>query len=161
MDIDTRGLTLAIILGATSWSIKTVLPGIPVDFAIPGAKVDLGWAPAILAAIWVGVKGGIITGSFLSLTPIPTLYITGFLWTPWVLAAIGYLANQSKWHWKAALVFPLLHVPIGVAIFTWILPVFTFFNWTLVVPATLLTEYTSSIVAAIVARRLSTIAFVR
>lgn len=49
MKINTRKLALSAILGATTWTIKAAMPGIPLDFAIPGAKIDFGWAPAALA----------------------------------------------------------------------------------------------------------------
>ncbi|UCH02814.1 MAG: hypothetical protein JSV20_03230, partial [Candidatus Bathyarchaeota archaeon] len=148
MEINTKELVLATILGAIAWVIKVTMPGIPLDFAIPGAKIDLGWTPAILAAIWLGVKGGLITGVFMSLVPIPTLFLTGLLFTPWPLAVTGYLARTRGWDWKAALIFPLLHVPFGVAIYTWIIPVFTFFVWSTVLPAILLTEYVSALAAS-------------
>ena len=150
--IGTKRLALAIVLGAASWAIKTTMPGIPLAFAIPGSKIDLGWTPVILAAIWLGPMGGIIGGCLMSLAPIPTLFITGFLWTPWTLGLTGYLARNRGWGWKAALIFPLLHVPRGSAIFTWIIPIFSFFAWQLVMPAILVGEYTSAIVAALLAR---------
>lgn len=152
--INARQLALAAILGAATWVIKSAIPGIPLDFAIPGAKIDLGWAPAVLAPILLGIEGGLVTGFFMSLVPIPTLFLTGFLWTPWTLAATGYLAINRGWGWKASLVFPLLHVPIGCAIFTWVIPVFSFFAWQVVMPAIFVAEYTGSIAAAIVARYL-------
>lgn len=150
--IGTRKLALAIVLGAASWAIKTVVPGIPLGFAIPGSKIDLGWVPVILATIWLGTIGGVIGGSLMSLVPIPTLFITGFLWTPWTLGLTGYLAKNRVWGWKAALIFPLLHVPIGSAIFTWVIPIFSFFAWQIVMPAILIGEYTSAIVAALLGR---------
>jgi hypothetical protein len=152
MKINTRLLALAITLGATAWIIKTVFPGIPLSFVIPGSKIDLGWMPLILAAVWLGPIGGIIAGCFMSLVPIPTLFMTGFLWTPWTAAATGYLAKNLGWGWKASLIFPILHVPIGTAIFTWIIPVFSFFTWQLVMPAILIAEYSSAIAAALIAR---------
>jgi len=102
----------------------------------------------------LGMKGGLVTGFFMSLVPIPTLFLTGFLWTPWTLAAIGFLAANRGWGWKASLVFPLLHVPIGAAIFTWVLPIFSFFAWQVVMPAIFVSEYSGAIVAAIVARQI-------
>jgi len=150
--LNTKQLALATVLGAASWAIKTAPTGIPLSFAIPGAKIDFGWAPAILAAVWIGPMGGVITGFFMSLVPIPTLFLTGFLWTPWTLAITGYLAQNRRWGWKATLIHPLLHVPIGAAIFTWILPIFSFFAWQIVLPAILFGEYTSAIAAAILAR---------
>jgi hypothetical protein len=152
MRINTRLLALAITLGATAWIMKTVFPGIPLSFVIPGSKIDLGWTPLILAAVWLGPIGGIIAGCFMSLVPIPTLFMTGFLWTPWTAAITGYLAKNVGWGWKASFIFPILHVLIGTAIFTWIIPVFSFFAWQLVIPAILIAEYSSAIAAALIAR---------
>jgi len=151
MKIPTRKLALATILGAAAWAVKAVMPGIPLSFAIPGAKIDFGWAPVVLAAIWTGTIGGIIAGSLMSLVPIPTLFMTGFLWTPWTLAVTGYLAQDRGWGWKASLVFPLLHVPIGCAIFTWVVPIFTFFVWQVVMPTIFISEYTGAVTAAALA----------
>ncbi len=81
---------------------------------------------------------------------VPSLFLVGLLWTPWTLAATGYLAVNRGWGWKASLVFPLLHIPIGVVVNELIFPAAVV--WLVAVPAILITEYTGSIVAAILAR---------
>jgi hypothetical protein len=150
--IGTRTLALAIVLGAAGWAMKLIMPGIPIDFALPGSKIDLAWVPVILATVWIGVIGGVIAGSIMSLAPVPTLFIIGFLWTPWTLGFTGYLAKNRGWGWKASLIFPLLHVPIGVAIFTWIIPIFRIPVWPMVMPPIFILEYVNVIVAALLAR---------
>lgn len=149
--INTKQLALAAILGAATWAIKTVFPGVPLDFAIQGAKIDFGWAPAVLAAVLIGINGGLVTGFCISLVPtVPSLFLVGLLWTPWTLAATGYLAVNRGWGWKASLVFPLLHIPIGVVVNELIFPAAVV--WLVAVPAILVTEYAGSIVAAVLAR---------
>jgi len=125
--------------------------GYSTEFRHSKGKNRFWLAPVILAAIWTGTIGGIIAGSLMSLVPIPTLFMAGFLWTPWTLAVTGYLAQDRGWGWKASLVFPLLHVPIGCAIFTWVVPIFTFFVWQVVMPTIFISEYTGAVTAAALA----------